>query len=71
MAARRPHAPDGAWGSKLISDILTDAKVPNTERARQRVVVSGNEIVWLVGHRVAEGHGIRESTQRVLELSVV
>lgn len=63
--------PMGLGGSKLISDILTDAKVPNTERARQRVVVSGNEIVWLVGHRVAEGHGTRESTQRVLELSVV
>lgn len=63
--------PMGLGGSKLISDILTDAKVPHTERARQRVVVSGNDIVWLIGHRIAEGFGATATTRRVLELSLV
>lgn len=62
--------PVGLGGSKLISDILTDAKVPNTERTRHRVVVSGNDIVWLIGLRAAEGYAAGAATHRVLELSV-
>lgn len=63
--------PVGLGGSKLISDILTDAKVAHSERAKQRVVVSGNDIVWLIGHRLAEGYGPSATTQRILELSAV
>lgn len=63
--------PMGLGGSKLISDILTDAKVPHTERAQQRVIVSGNDIVWLIGHRIAEGFGATATTRRVLELSLL
>jgi len=48
--------PIGLGGSKLVSDILIDAKVPQHEKERTHVLVSGTgEIAWLVGHRIGEG----------------
>ncbi|MFZ1688416.1 MAG: tRNA lysidine(34) synthetase TilS [Flavobacteriales bacterium] len=61
--------PIGLGGSKLISDMLTDAKVPTARRSHQRVLVSGGEIIWLVGHRVAEGYAADTGTTHVLKLT--
>lgn len=47
--------PAGLGGSKLISDILIDAKVPRYRKPAVHVLVSGGRIVWCCGHRVAEG----------------
>ncbi len=45
--------PIGINGSKLISDILTDAKVPHHLRQAQRVLVDDHRILWCVGHAVS------------------
>ena len=45
--------PIGINGSKLISDILTDAKVPHYLRQAQRVLVDDHRILWCVGHAVS------------------
>ncbi|MCB9193293.1 MAG: tRNA lysidine(34) synthetase TilS [Flavobacteriales bacterium] len=47
--------PEGLGGSRLISDILIDAKVPRDEKTRTWVLLAGERIIWLVGHRLAEG----------------
>ena len=60
--------PIGLGGSKLISDILTDAKVPSATREHHRVLVSGGTIVWLLGHRVADGFTVTASTRHVVKL---
>ncbi len=49
--------PIGLGGSKLVSDILTDAHVPRPVKERAWVLLSGGEVVWLAGHRIAEGAG--------------
>jgi hypothetical protein len=41
--------PIGMKGSKLISDILNDAKIPNHLRLDQFVVHDDEKIVWCVG----------------------
>jgi len=41
--------PIGVVGSKLISDILKDAKIPNHLRPNQYVVHDDEKIVWCVG----------------------
>jgi tRNA(Ile)-lysidine synthase len=46
--------PIGINGSKLISDILSDAKVPNYSRASQLVVHDDEKIVWCVGFSVGK-----------------
>lgn len=47
--------PAGLGGSKLVSDLLTEARVPRNLKDRAYVLLSGDRIIWLVGHRVAEG----------------
>ncbi len=49
--------PAGMRGSKLISDILTDAKVPAHRKRRAMVLESAGRVLWLCGHRLAEGAG--------------
>lgn len=44
--------PIGMKGSKLISDILSDAKIPNHVRQHQLVVHDNQKIVWCVGFAV-------------------
>lgn len=44
--------PVGMKGSKLISDILSDAKIPNNERQYQLVVHDDEKILWCVGFAV-------------------
>lgn len=61
--------PIGLDGSKAVSDILIDAKVPRAEKEGTYVLVSGADIVWLVGHRIAAAHVAGPTTQRVLRIS--
>lgn len=49
--------PRGMGGrSQLVSDLLINRKVPLPEKKHVLVVLSGQEIVWVVGHRAAEAH---------------
>lgn len=58
--------PLGLGGSKLVSDILVDAKVPITAKAGTYVLVSDGEVVWLVGHRISEGFQATATSCRIL-----
>lgn len=60
--------PFGMEGTRLVSDLLTDAKVPLFERRRQLVVLSGDEIIWVVGRRVAAGYEITAETRHAMIL---
>ena len=55
--------PLGMQGFKKVSDYLTDAKVPRTEKERTLVLTSGNEIVWVVGHRIDDRFKVGADTQ--------
>jgi tRNA(Ile)-lysidine synthetase-like protein len=45
--------PVGMTGSKLISDILNDAKIPSYQRENQFVVEDEGKILWCVGHCIS------------------
>ncbi|MFW6107652.1 MAG: tRNA lysidine(34) synthetase TilS, partial [bacterium] len=62
--------PLGATGTKTVGEFLTDAKVPPDERARVLVVVSGEQPVWVVGHRIDDRVKVRDDTARALLLTV-
>jgi len=62
--------PIGLGGSKLVSDILIDAKVSGPDKARTGVLVSGDRIVWLAGLRVAEGAQARPDSASVLRIAI-
>lgn len=63
--------PLGMSGHKLVSDYLIDAKVDRFEKEHTFVIASAGEIVWLVGHRIAETVRISQNTKEVLLLSLV
>lgn len=61
--------PFGMDGHKKVSDYLIDAKVSLPDKGRQFVLVSGGQIVWLVGRRVDERFRVDASTENVLKLT--
>lgn len=62
--------PYGMKGSQLISDYLTNKKVPLYERPYKLVVESGDSILWLVGHRTAQKAAIGAHTRYAVVLSL-
>ncbi|MDX5404968.1 MAG: tRNA lysidine(34) synthetase TilS [Bacteroidota bacterium] len=57
--------PLGMKGSKKLSDYLTDAKIPTPIKRHVRVLVSGEDIVWVVGHRIDERYKVGEQTKKI------
>ena len=60
--------PFGMKGKKKISDYLTDNKYPVITKERAMVLVSGNDIVWLVGERIDNRFGLSEKSKEALVL---
>ncbi len=60
--------PFGMTGSRLVSDILADARVPANERDDAYVLTCNGEIVWVVGVRTSALYVITENTKRIFEI---
>ncbi|MDX1479957.1 MAG: tRNA lysidine(34) synthetase TilS, partial [Saprospiraceae bacterium] len=60
--------PLGAPGRQKVQDFLTDRKVPRPLKAQVLVLTCGDEIVWLVGHRLDERYKVTPATQRLLRV---
>jgi len=46
--------PLGLRGRKKLQDFFVDAKIPREERGRVPLLVAGDRIAWVVGHRIAD-----------------
>jgi tRNA(Ile)-lysidine synthase len=57
--------PIGVNGSKLISDILSDAKLPSSKKASQLVVHDDTKIIWCVGYSVSREALATERSQKM------
>lgn len=60
--------PFGMNGRKKVSDYLIDHKVSMAEKSRQFVLLSGDEIAWVVGRRTGDDFRITDSTDKVLRI---
>ena len=56
-------------GTKKLSDVFIDRKVPQRARARMIVVEAGGEIVWVPGVVAAESTRVRDDDAPVLRLT--
>ena len=68
---RRPgdrFLPLGGPGHVKLQDLLVDHKVPREDRDRVPVVVSGDEIVWVPGFRVAQPWAVGPRSSSALRL---
>jgi tRNA(Ile)-lysidine synthase len=61
--------PLGMDGHALVSDLLTDAKVPPSERRSVLVVCADERVLWVAGYRLAEDAKVRPSTRRAVRLT--
>jgi len=57
--------PIGMKGQKKVSDFLIDAKVNRFEKENTWVLLSENEIVWVVNHRIDDRYKISNTTKTV------
>ena len=60
--------PFGMSGRKKLSDYLIDKKVSLAEKSRQFVLLSGDDIVWVVGRRLDDRFCVTKHTERVLRI---
>lgn len=60
--------PFGMSGRKKLSDYLIDKKVSVAEKSRQFVLVSGDDIVWVIGRRLDDRYAITRKTENVLRV---
>jgi tRNA(Ile)-lysidine synthase len=61
--------PFGMKGSKLLSDFFIDNKINLFEKQNIWLLISGNDIVWVIGHRISEKYKITRQTETVLAVT--
>lgn len=62
--------PIGFGKKKKLQDYFVDEKIPRDERDRVPLLVSDNDIVWVIGHRLDERYKVDKATKRVLKLEI-
>jgi tRNA(Ile)-lysidine synthase len=60
--------PLGSRGNKKVADFLCDQKVARAQRSRVAVLLSGDTIIALLGHRIAHAFRITSKTTRVARI---
>ncbi len=60
--------PLGMKGKKKLSDFFIDLKINLFDKAKVQVVVSGEDIVWVVGWRLDERFKVSATTKSVVEI---
>src|SRR5690606_28483107 len=62
--------PLGMKGSKKLKDVFNDLGLTRPERDRQLLVVSGDTIIWLVGHNIDRDVAVNGSTRNLVEITI-
>lgn len=65
------YAPVGLGGTRKLSDLFTEAKIPRGDRKRLPVIEADGKIVWPVGFRIAEWAKVPPDAASALWLSAV
>lgn len=63
-------SPIGLNGSKLISDVITESKIPNAEREKVLVLCDQREIHWCVGIKIGRLAMADNHTLEILKISI-
>ena len=62
--------PLGARGAKKLSDFFTDHKFSLFDKENCWLLVSGDSIVWVLGHRIAHPVRITKQSNRAIQLTL-
>lgn len=61
-------SPEG--DKKKLKKYFVDSKIPSDKRAGIPLVVSGNDVLWIIGYRTGEGARITKSTKKLLKMEI-
>jgi tRNA(Ile)-lysidine synthase len=62
--------PLGMKNMKKISDFLIDLKMPVSEKEKVLLLLSGGEVMWVMGYRINDRFRITDRTKRILMITV-
>lgn len=71
IRTRRPgdrFFPLGAPGHRKLKDYFIDIKLPRAERDKVPLLADGPQILWVIGHRIAQDAAVTEHTKEILHL---
>ena len=60
--------PFGMKGKKKLSDFFIDEKFSQFEKKDSWLLISNNEVVWVINHRLDDRHKVSSSTINVLQI---
>jgi tRNA(Ile)-lysidine synthase len=63
--------PLGMDGSQKLKKYFINNKIPQKERRRIPILVSGNDIIWIAGHRMGREAKITAQTQNILKMELL
>lgn len=63
--------PYGMTNNKKLSDFFIDNKFSIVEKENAWLLISGNEIAWLIGHRIGNRFRIDPGTEHVLRIELL
>ena len=69
MPGDRIH-PLGMTQSVKLKDFFISRKIPLEDRRHIPLLLSGNDIIWIVGHRIDEHYRLQNNTRNVLKITV-
>ena len=61
--------PLGMKHKKKLSDFMIDEKIPLNLKEQVLVLLSGENIVWVIGHRIDERYKITQNTKKIYKIS--
>ena len=62
--------PFGMKGKKKLSDFFTDQKLSIVEKEKIRILLSGDEIMWIIGYRADNRFKVTEKTKEVIRFEM-
>jgi len=62
--------PLGMKNFKKLSDFFIDNKFSLNEKEKTWILLSGNDIIWIVGYRIDERYKIKENTTKALIIKI-
>ncbi len=61
--------PLGMNGAKKLSDFFIDGQIDRSARSKVPLLLNGNDIIWVVGHRSSHQFRVTEETKTILKIS--
>ena len=61
---------DEAGSKKKLKDFFIDKKIPREERDNIPLVTDGNQVLWIVGHRLSSAHKVKKHSDNIYRLHI-